>query len=118
MSALLSRYGHSCIKTCKCKKAGKSRYHCFVSFKNSVGVEDYCHEIFVKYVKTTRLVVPAWTAGTQVYMDVSEDILRAWMLAIHAGMTEATTRQNAVEYRRWREEMRLFFHRLCACVRS
>jgi hypothetical protein len=33
--------------------------------------------------------MPAWIAGTQVNMDVSERILRAWMPAIHAGMTEA-----------------------------
>jgi len=31
-------------------------------------------------------VIPAWTAGIQVYMDVSERILRIWMPAIHAGM--------------------------------
>ena len=36
-----------------------------------------------------ELVVPAWTAGTQVDMDVSGRILGAWMPAIHAGMTEA-----------------------------
>jgi hypothetical protein len=36
-----------------------------------------------------NFVVPAWTAGTQVDMAVSGRILRAWMPAIHAGMTEA-----------------------------
>jgi hypothetical protein len=36
-----------------------------------------------------EFVVPAWTAGTQVDMDVSGRILRAWMPAIRAGMTEA-----------------------------
>jgi hypothetical protein len=34
-------------------------------------------------------VVPAWIAGTQIDMDVSGRILRIWMPAIHAGMTEA-----------------------------
>jgi hypothetical protein len=34
-------------------------------------------------------VVPAWSAGTQVDMDVSGRILRAWMPAVHAGMTDA-----------------------------
>jgi hypothetical protein len=33
-------------------------------------------------------------------MDVSGRILRAWMPAIHAGMTEAADGQNAVKY--WR----------------
>ena len=33
-------------------------------------------------------VIPAWSAGIQVEMDVSGRILRAWMPAIHAGMTE------------------------------
>jgi hypothetical protein len=47
--------------------------------------------VFVSYVKHLpyELVVPAWTAGTQVDMDVSGRILRAWMPAIHAGMTDA-----------------------------
>ena len=70
------------------------------SFENLVGVEDYCHEIYVSYINITILVVPAWTAGTQVDMDVSERILRGWMPAIHAGMTEAADGQNAVKY--WR----------------
>jgi hypothetical protein len=35
-----------------------------------------------------EIVVPAWTAGTQVNMDVSGRILRAWIPAIHAGMTK------------------------------
>ena len=39
--------------------------------------------------KFLDVVVPAWSAGTQVHMDVSGRILRAWMLAIHAGMTDA-----------------------------
>ena len=34
-------------------------------------------------------VVPAWSAGTQVDMDVSGRILQTWMLAIHAGMTKS-----------------------------
>ena len=32
-------------------------------------------------------VVPAWSAGTQVDMDVSGRLLRTWVPAIHAGMT-------------------------------
>ena len=59
----------------------------FVTSINSV--QDYCREIRLSYVNIPRLVVPAWTAGTQVDMDVSGRILRAWMPAIHAGMTEA-----------------------------
>jgi len=36
------------------------------------------------------VVVPAWSAGTQVHMDVSRSILRTrWMPAVHAGMTDA-----------------------------
>jgi hypothetical protein len=35
-------------------------------------------------------VVPAGTAGTQADTDVSGRILRAWMPAIHAGMTKPT----------------------------
>jgi hypothetical protein len=34
-------------------------------------------------------VVPAWSAGTQVDMDVSGRILQTWMPAIHAGMTKS-----------------------------
>jgi hypothetical protein len=33
-------------------------------------------------------VIPAWSAGIQADMDVSGRILRAWMPAIHAGMTK------------------------------
>jgi hypothetical protein len=33
-------------------------------------------------------VIPAWSAGIQADMDVSGRILRTWMPAIHAGMTE------------------------------
>jgi len=33
-------------------------------------------------------------------MDVSERILRAWMPAIHAGMTEAADGQDPVEHER------------------
>jgi len=33
-------------------------------------------------------VIPAWSAGIQIDMDVSGRILRTWMPAIHAGMTE------------------------------
>ncbi len=55
----------------------------------------------MSYVNITIwIVVPAWTAGTQVNMDVSGRILRAWIPAIHAGMTEAADGQNAVKY--WR----------------
>jgi hypothetical protein len=35
------------------------------------------------------VVVPAWSAGTQVHMGVSEASLQAWMPAVHAGMTDA-----------------------------
>jgi hypothetical protein len=35
------------------------------------------------------VVVPARSAGTQIDMDVSGGILRSWMPAIHAGMTDA-----------------------------
>ena len=46
--------------------------------------------VCVSYVNIYHeLVVPAWTAGTQVDMDVSGRILRAWMPAIRAGMTAA-----------------------------
>src|SRR5215467_10313879 len=46
------------------------------SFENLVEVQDYCHEIYVSYVTLQcELVVPAWTAGTQVDMDVSRRIL-------------------------------------------
>jgi hypothetical protein len=38
-------------------------------------------------------VVPAWSAGTQVDMDVSGRILRTWMPAIHAGTTQAKNRE-------------------------
>jgi hypothetical protein len=38
-------------------------------------------------------VVPAWTAGSQADMDVSRSILRAWMPATHAGMTEAVVNE-------------------------
>ena len=63
-------------------------------------------QISKKYI---LLVVPAWTAGTQVDMDVSGRILRAWMPAIHAGMTEVADGKNPVEYWRWRRAMCLFF---------
>lgn len=36
----------------------------------------------------TAIVIPAWSAGIEADMDVSEGILRNWMPAIHAGMTE------------------------------
>jgi hypothetical protein len=36
----------------------------------------------------TDFVIPAWSAGIQADMDVSGRILRTWMPAIHAGMTE------------------------------
>jgi hypothetical protein len=34
-------------------------------------------------------VIPAWSAGIQVHMDVPEASLRIWMPAIHAGMTKS-----------------------------
>ena len=57
-----------------------------------LGVEGFCHQSCAKI--TIKLVVPAWTAGTQIDMDVSGRILRAWMPAIHAGMTEAADGKN------------------------
>jgi hypothetical protein len=58
---------------------------------------DYGHQVRVSHVNiTTRAVVPAWTAGTQVDMDMSGRILRIWMPAIHAGMTEAGDWPNRV----------------------
>ncbi|MGH7926376.1 MAG: hypothetical protein ACREQV_01085, partial [Candidatus Binatia bacterium] len=39
--------------------------------------------------KPRDFVIPAWSAGIQADMDVSGRILRIWMPAIHAGMTEA-----------------------------
>jgi hypothetical protein len=33
-------------------------------------------------------VIPAWSAGIQVDMDVPEASLRTWLPAIHAGMTK------------------------------
>jgi hypothetical protein len=35
------------------------------------------------------VVVPAWSAGIQVYIDVSGGVPAAWMPAVHAGMTDA-----------------------------
>jgi hypothetical protein len=35
-----------------------------------------------------RFVIPAWSAGIQIDMDVSGRVLPTWMPAIHAGMTE------------------------------
>jgi hypothetical protein len=34
-------------------------------------------------------VIPAWSAGIEIDIDVSGRIPRTWMPAIHAGMTEA-----------------------------
>jgi hypothetical protein len=49
-------------------------------------------------------------------MDVSGRILRAWMPAIHAGMTDAADGQNAVDMAlAWRV---LFFHGRWASARS
>jgi hypothetical protein len=42
-------------------------------------------------------------------MDVSGRILRAWMPAIHAGMTEAPMAKNPVEHWRRLGGMYLFF---------
>jgi hypothetical protein len=39
------------------------------------------HEVYLDSV------IPAWSAGIQADTDVSGRILRAWMPAIHAGMT-------------------------------
>jgi hypothetical protein len=39
------------------------------------------HEVYLDSV------IPAWSAGIQPDTDVSGRILRAWMPAIHAGMT-------------------------------
>jgi hypothetical protein len=74
----LSACSHGQAKTTKFgnKKSSKSFV---ISFENLAGVEDFCHEIGVSYVNITRLVVPAWTAGTQVDMDTSGRILRAWI---------------------------------------
>jgi hypothetical protein len=38
--------------------------------------------------ETPDRVIPAWSAGIQVDMDVSAASLRAWMPAVRAGMTE------------------------------
>ena len=38
-------------------------------------------------------VVPAWIAGIQAHKDASGGILRAWIPALHAGMTEAADAQ-------------------------
>jgi hypothetical protein len=50
-------------------------------------------------------------------MDVSGGVLRAWMPAIHAGMTEDADGQNAAKYCRWRGGMPLFFHALLTSLR-
>jgi hypothetical protein len=51
-------------------------------------------------------------------MDVPGRVLRAWMPAIHAGMTEAADSQNAAEHWRWRGEMHFFFHALRVSLSS
>jgi hypothetical protein len=80
---------------------------------------DYGHQIRVSHVNiTTRAVVPAWTAGTQVDMDMSGRILRAWMPAIHAGMTEAGDWPNRVKRWHWRGGMCFHFHPLRTSVSS
>ena len=38
--------------------------------------------------KPLDFVIPAWSAGIQVDMDVPEASLRTWLPAIHAGMTK------------------------------
>jgi hypothetical protein len=53
----------------------------------------FIYALFICVTLQYEPVVPAWTAGTQVHMDVSGRILRAWMPAIHAGMTEAADGQ-------------------------
>jgi hypothetical protein len=45
------------------------------------------NKICVSYINIKRLVVPAWTAGTQVDMDMSGRIRRAWMPAFRTGTT-------------------------------
>ena len=40
------------------------------------------------YVLAYEFVVPAWSAGTQIDMDVCRRILRILNAGIHAGMTE------------------------------
>jgi|GEM_PF-2495753 len=39
--------------------------------------------------KTANSVIPAWRAGIQIDMDVSEASMHTWMPAIHAGMTSS-----------------------------
>ena len=39
--------------------------------------------------KTANSVIPAWRAGIQIDMDVSETSMHTWMPAIHAGMTSS-----------------------------
>jgi len=39
--------------------------------------------------ETFNCVIPAWSAGIQVNMDVSGASLQAWMPAIRAGMMES-----------------------------
>src|SRR5262245_43173046 len=41
-----------------------------------------------RLVQAARCVIPAWSAGIQVNMDVSESIPANLMPAIHAGMTK------------------------------
>jgi hypothetical protein len=41
----------------------------------------------VSYSRIPDSVIPAWSTGIQADMDVSGRILRIWMPAIHAGMT-------------------------------
>ncbi len=53
-------------------------------------------------------VVPAWSAGTQIDMDVFGPILRIRMPAIHAGMTDAADSQNPSNIHVCKKGMHLF----------
>jgi hypothetical protein len=46
-----------------------------------------CQEQTVR-MQNPRFVIPAWSAGIQIDMDVSGGILANLMAAIHAGMKE------------------------------
>jgi hypothetical protein len=46
--------------------------------------------VSVNLSRTLDRVIPAWSAGIQADMDVSERILRTWIPAIHAGMTKSS----------------------------
>jgi hypothetical protein len=58
-------------------------------------------------VNITRLVVPAWTAGTQVDVDVSERIRRAWLPAFRAGTTRPL--MAILQLQKYLDEFRNYF---------